>query len=268
MAGLVLPQTDFSQYENLRRGPSAPVVEIVHTKSEHDTAEAAEEALLERYTFQLSNFQGSSNEEQAATAKEDGSPVIVKRISKAHTTRAQAVRKEIDLLWDIPHPIITNVYEWLETPDLLYLVQDHTPRRSLRELVEMSGPVPRDGAKDVMTKLFSGIAHLFLHHIAPMRITPENMMFDGRSNLVIGNFDQAVKYGEEKVMGQPYALISEKFGDDIYTAPEVFDEHTYNARKAVIWSCGVVLVSPSSPSAKPARLTRPSTTCALHKQTA
>lgn len=243
MAGLVLPQTDFHQYNNLRAAPPAAVVETVHVKSEHDNAEDAEKALLARYIFQQSNSPYSSNDEQAAIGKEDGSVVVVKRVPKSNTTRAQAVRREVGLLWDIPHVIIPTIYEWLEIPDALYVVQDSKPRRSLRQLVEMSGPVPPDGAKDVMSQLFSGIAHLFLHHVAPMRITSDNMMFDADSNLVIGDFDQAIKYSEEKVFGEPYALVTGKFGDDIYTAPEAFGVETYNARKAVIWNCGVVLVS-------------------------
>ena len=219
-----------------------PVTGTVQVRSEHATPEDAENALLERYIIQQNKSPYSSNEEQVATAKEDGSVVMIKCISKNSTSRVQAVRKEIDLLWDIPHPIIPNIYEWLETPQTLYFIQENKPRRSLRQLVETSGPVPQDGAKDVMTQLFSGIAHLFLHHVAPMRITPDALMFDASSSLVIGNLDQAVKYSEEKVQGEPYALISGRFGDDIYTAPECFDQITYNARKAVVWSCGVVLV--------------------------
>ena len=242
MAGLVLPQIEYSRDVNHQRAPSAPVIETVHAWSEHDTPDGAEKALLERYIFQQNNSSYRSNEEQVATTKENGSIVIVKRIPKAFANQARAVRKEIDLLWNIPHPIIRNMNEWLETPDMLYLVQENKPRRSLRQLVETSGPVPHDGAKDVMTQLYSGIAHLFLHHIAPMRIMPDNLLFDTSSNLVIGNFDQAVKYSEEKVHGEPYALITGKFGDDIFTAPEMFDEITYNARKAVVWNCGVVLV--------------------------
>jgi serine/threonine protein kinase len=242
MAGLILAQTSFTEYDSPRNAPLAPVVETILVKSEHDTAEGAENALLQRYILQPSNSPYSTNEEQAATAKEDGAIVVVKRLSKQNANRTQAVRREIDLLWDLPHPIIPNIYEWLETPDTLYLIQDNRPRRSLKQLVEMSGPVPQDGAKDVMTQLFSGIAHLFLHHIAPMRITPLEMLFDSSSNLVLGNFENAVKYSEQKEVGMPYALVTGQFGDDIYTAPEVFNEYAYNARKAVVWSCGVVLV--------------------------
>ena len=70
------------------------------------------------------------------------------------------------------------------------------------------------------------------------------MLFDAQSGLVLAGFeDHAVRYNEEKVPGKPYALVSGRFGEDIYTAPEVWEEEMYNARKAVVWSCGVVLVS-------------------------
>lgn len=242
MAGFILPQTDFAQYENPSGAPSAPVIETIHVKSEHDTAEGAEKALLERYIFRPDNSPYRTDEEQSATAKESNSLVTVRRISKQNIARSAAIRQEIDLLWSIPHPIIPDIYEWLETPESLYFIQDNRPRRSLRQLIEMSGPVPEDGAKDVMTQLFTGIAHLFLHHVAPMRITPDILLFDSNSSLVLGNFESAVRYSEVKEVGKPYALVTSRCGDDIYTAPEEFEDFAYNARKAVVWSCGVVLV--------------------------
>jgi hypothetical protein len=252
MAGLILPQRELlSQYETNHQSHPTPIVETINTKTEHSNATDAEAALLKRYTIPPNTNTSSHNSptpySQPATSKETASPVLIRRVPKTQTPLATSVRNSISLLWPIPHPIIPLIHEWLDTPTHLYLVTAHPPRRSLRQLIssdQAGKPVPTDGTKDVMTQLFSGIAHLFLHHIAPMRVTADNMLFDAQSRLVLSGFeDHAVKYSEEKVPGKPYALVRGRFGEDIYTAPEVWEEEMYNARKAVVWSCGVVLVS-------------------------
>ena len=246
MAGLILPQRELlSQYETTHQTPRHPIIETISTKAEHSTAADAEAALLQRYA--ISSHNSPTPYSQPATFNETASPVLIRRIPKTQTSLATSIRNSITLLWPTPHPIIPLIHEWLDTPSHIYVITAHPPRRSLRQLItsdQAGKPVPPDGLKDVMTQLFSGIAHLFLHHIAPMRVTADNMLFDGQSGLVLAGFeDHAVRYSEEKVPGKPYALVSGRFGEDIYTAPEVWEEEMYNARKAVVWSCGVVLVS-------------------------
>jgi hypothetical protein len=247
MAGLILPQIEtFSQYASLPRRPPSPVIETISTKSEHSSAADAEAALLSRYTFTSDTFPSAS---QPATCKENSSPVIITRI-RTTDPLATTTRRSISLTWPIPHPIIPLIYEWLSTPSTLYVITSDIPRRTLTQLVEAGGPVPPNGLKDVTTQLFAGLAHLFLHHIAPLRVTAENMLFDANSKLVLKGWEDAVEYahsdGEERLPGQMYAAVRGRAGSerDIYTAPEAWEgDGEYNARKAVVWSCGVVLVS-------------------------
>lgn len=79
----------------------------------------------------------------------------------------------------------------------------------------------------------SGFAHLW--------ICDETILISTHGTLAITSFEYAYPYGNEKIDGL-YAAVEAKCGDDIFVAPEVFADIKYNARKAVIWSCGVILV--------------------------
>ena len=59
---------------------------------------------------------------------------------------------------------------------------------------------------------------------------------------MISDFEHAHEYGHERTDDGLYAAVSDKYGDDIFVAPEVFASVKYNARKAALWSCGVLVV--------------------------
>jgi hypothetical protein len=250
MAGLILfpPSETFPYYNNPTHQTPTLVIETISTKSEHSSPASAEAALLARY--QILSPNSTPDTPLPATTRDTGSRVLILRLPST-SPLLSPTRHAISLLFPHPHPIISPIHEWLSTPSLLYIITSDVPRRSLSSLIFESGPIPEDGLKDVATQLFDGLAHLFLHHIAPLRVTPGNMWFDRESGLVLSGWEDVVEVpwrgeGEQRVPGEPYAMVEgrEDGERDIYTAPEACVEgEVFNARKAVVWSCGVVLVS-------------------------
>ena len=135
-----------------------------------------------------------------------------------------------------------KLYEFLESNAAIWAVIEYADGRTLRQYVEASGPQYPDMIKAFTTQLFSGIASLFMSGFAHLRICDETILISPHGTLAITSFEYAHAYGSEKVDGV-YAAVKDKYGADIYVAPEVFADIKYNARKAVMWSCGVVLVS-------------------------
>jgi Protein kinase domain len=119
---------------------------------------------------------------------------------------------------------------------------DFTPGHTLRQYISTYGPQDAPIIKALVTQLFSGIASIFTAGFAHLRICDETILVNHYGQLIIDNFQYAYPYGSEKI-DNLYAAIEDKCGDDIYVAPEIFANIKYNARKAVIWSCGVLVAS-------------------------
>lgn len=130
----------------------------------------------------------------------------------------------------------------LESDAATWAVIEYAYGRTLREYIGVAGPQDPDTIKAFTTQLFSGIASIFTSGFAHLRISDETVLISPQRQLIITSFEYAYPYGKEKV-DRLYAAVEDKCGDDIYVAPEVFADIKYNARKAAIWSCGVVLVS-------------------------
>jgi serine/threonine protein kinase len=160
--------------------------------------------------------------------------------------QADNLRHEISILSEVSNPGIARMHEWLESDLAIWLVIDHVPGGTLRQHVASHGSLSGYRTKTLLTQLLSGIAYLFLNRIAPLRICDETLRLDANSDLIISDLSCAFEYCKENEVHID-ALITGRYGSDIYVAPEAYGSNPYNARKAVMWSCGVVLVFNRTP---------------------
>ncbi len=154
----------------------------------------------------------------------------------------EAIQRETDFLKGTSDSCVPRLLEMLESDIATWTVIDYASGRTLREYINAAGPQHPETIKGFTTQLFSGVASIFTSGFAHLRICDETILISPQGRLIITNFEYVYSYGKEKI-DSLYASVQDKCGDDIYVAPEVFADIKYNARKAVIWSCGVVLVS-------------------------
>lgn len=131
--------------------------------------------------------------------------------------------------------------ESLELKDVIWTVTEYRPMHTVAEMVHNNGPMSEAILKTALNQLFSGMVSIFTAGFAHLRICDKTVCMDENRQIVITDLQYACEYGKEKT-DQMYAPTREKHGDDIYVAPEVFASLEYNARKACIWSCGVLIV--------------------------
>lgn len=132
--------------------------------------------------------------------------------------------------------------DWLQLEHETWTVFEHRPCQSLTQIIESQGPFPESRTKTAFNQVLSGLVALFLAEFAHLRICSDTVYLDEHDQIVIKDFQFVGEYGKEKI-DDLYSPIEEKYGSDIYVAPEVFANRIYNARKAVMWSTGVLLVS-------------------------
>lgn len=131
--------------------------------------------------------------------------------------------------------------EWFESEASIWTVLNEKPSGSVREYIHAHGPLSPDAMKSTMTQLFAALACIFSAGFTHLRICDETVYLSAKEHLMITDFQYAHEYGHEKI-DTLYAPVSDKYGEDIYVAPEVFSTVKYNGRKATIWSCGVLTV--------------------------
>lgn len=189
-----------------------------------------------------------------ARSKKNSSRVLVKRYSKSDKKRVAAVQRELDALYILGgnDPAIPALVDYFDPAKTVFVISEARQNESLKQYIEGRGPISGDVLKSVMTQLMGALSNIFSNGFAHLRMCDESLFLDEHGQLTIRDFEYAVSYGKEKTDTLYAAVGHEVKGvDGIWRAPEVFAAEAsgvpYNGRKAVIWSCGVVLVcySPS-----------------------
>ncbi|KAE8720980.1 Phosphoenolpyruvate carboxylase kinase 2 [Hibiscus syriacus] len=132
-----------------------------------------------------------------------------------------------------PHPNVVQIHDMFESEHTLQLILDLCqPVTLYHQILQHDLSEPK--AASYMQQLMSGLAHCHRFGIVHRDIKPDNIFFDFRGNLKIGDFGSATwltgKLGTaDGLVGTPY-----------YVAPEVVMGRPYN-EKVDVWSAGVVL---------------------------
>lgn len=159
---------------------------------------------------------------------------------KIDTASLAAARRQIAALQAISDSSIPRLIEWREFQSHLWLVMEFRDAVPLDEYIQAHHPLSGDEIKSLVTQLFAAMAVIFNEGFAHLRITNHSLSVEQSGRLNIIDFGYVHPYDLERV-DDLYAAVTERYGSDVYTAPEAFVNIKYNARKAVMWSCGVVL---------------------------
>ncbi|MEU7061355.1 serine/threonine-protein kinase [Streptomyces sp. NPDC046197] len=178
---------------------------------------------------------GASGRVVLAVHEETGVPVAVKYLSDALRTQPDFVhgfRAEARLLGGLHSPHVTELYEYVESPDGAAIVMELVDGVPLRALLRERGPLGPEAALVVLKGSLLGLADAHRVGVVHRDYKPENVLVmpDGSSKLV--DFGIAVDAGTSAgVAGTPSYMAPEQWtgapaspAADVYAATATFFE--------------------------------------------
>ena len=213
-----------------------------HNSHSPEKSDAAiEQEILGEYSF--SDGHTATSPKASAWSLKRNCRVMIKRYNKSSEFEIARANREILSLRGVSDPSIPPLIDYFDPAESIFVVMEDREDENLKRYIEGRGSLSEAQMKAIMLQLFSATAQVFNAGFAHLRICDETLFIDHKNmQLTLKDFDCAHEYGKDKV-DDLYASIDVRYGSDIYTAPEVFAPGPYNARKAVIWSCGVAAVS-------------------------
>ena len=169
------------------------------------------------------------------------SKVAMKMIIKNENMNSLLINNEIDILKKMSHPNIVRIYEFYETINCFYLINEFCDKGELYNYINRS-TLNEQQLSIIFYQVFSGLCYLHENNVLHRDIKPENIL--------ISKIEKDLNSNEEyfwiKIIDFGTAKIFEKgekekkiVGSAYYIAPEVLDQN-YN-EKCDTWSVGVVL---------------------------
>ncbi|KNC99827.1 CAMK/CAMKL/KIN4 protein kinase [Spizellomyces punctatus DAOM BR117] len=169
------------------------------------------------------------------TKKEVAIKLIKKENIEQPTRRAKLMR-EISILQAVDHAYIVKVYEVIETRDYIGMIMEYASGGELFEHILAHRYLKERDACRFFAQLIAGVSYLHGQKIVHRDLKLENLLLDGRRNVIITDFGFANRSSVD-----PDQLLLTSCGSPCYAAPELVISDGYVGEAADIWSCGVIL---------------------------
>lgn len=166
-----------------------------------------------------------------------GHKVAVKILNKAKIKQLgmeEKVQREINILHLCTHPHIIRLYDVIDTPTDIFLVNEYVSGGELFDYIVSKGRLSADEARNFFHQIISGVEYCHFQKIVHRDLKPENLLLDANLNIKIADF------GLSNLM-RDGDFLRTSCGSPNYAAPEVISGHLYAGPEVDVWSCGVIL---------------------------
>merc|ERR1711862_414305 len=159
------------------------------------------------------------------TTTSDNKMVAVKKLNTE-----VVILKQLSVL---PFDCFVKLYDVLEDNQYIYLIMEYISGGELFDLVEQFPlGIPEIIAKKILKQIFTAISHLHKLDIAHLDLKLENIMYNPTTETIkIIDFGYASRTDEK---------LQEYSGSIHYIAPQLLNKIPYDAKKADMWSLGVI----------------------------
>ncbi|XP_010549409.1 PREDICTED: CBL-interacting serine/threonine-protein kinase 18 [Tarenaya hassleriana] len=168
-----------------------------------------------------------------------GEDVAIKVIDKEKIMKSGLVahiKREISILRRVRHPNIVHLFEVMATKTKIYFVMEYVRGGELFSKVA-KGRLPEQTARRYFQQLISAVSFCHSRGVYHRDLKPENLLLDEKGNLKVSDFGLSAVAEQLRQDGLCHTFC----GTPAYLAPEVLTRRGYDAAKADIWSCGVIL---------------------------
>ena len=120
-----------------------------------------------------------------------GHKVAIKILNKAkikHLGMEEKVQREINILRLCTHPHIIRLYEVIDTPTDIFLVNEYVSGGELFDYIVSKGRLSADEARSFFHQIISGVEYCHFQKIVHRDLKPENLLLDNNLNLKIADF--------------------------------------------------------------------------------
>jgi serine/threonine-protein kinase len=133
----------------------------------------------------------------------------------------------------LAHPNVVNVFDQGQDADIAYLVMEHLPGITLRDLLKDYGRLTAEQTMDILEAVLSGLAAAHKAGIVHRDVKPENVLLADDGRIKIGDFGLARAVNNNTATGQ--ALL----GTVAYLSPELVTRGIADARSD-IYALGIM----------------------------
>lgn len=145
--------------------------------------------------------------------------------------------REINSLRVLTHPNIVRLEEVIRNDTHIGIVLEYASGGEFYKYIQEKKRLKENEGCRLFAQLVSGVQYMHSKGMAHRDLKLENLLLDRFENLIITDFGFVNEFHPGK-----HELMKTSCGSPCYAAPElVVSSRPYNAKKADLWSCGIIL---------------------------
>ncbi len=172
-----------------------------------------------------------------AARSEDRLPVILKILPLAENTNPNLLKRfmrEYNLLSQLHHPHVANIYERGFASDFAYIAIEYFPAGDLKHRLRKT--LSTQQATYYLRQIAHGLSAVHAMDIVHRDLKPANILFRGNETLAISDFGVAKHLATREILTQDNAFV----GTLYYISPEQIHDRRVD-RRSDLYSLGVIL---------------------------
>ena len=146
----------------------------------------------------------------------------------------QEITSEVEVLMNLQHPNIINMYDYWCEENNLYIILDYCPNGSLKDYIKANGPLSPQRLCQAFQEIASAIEFCHRNNVIHRDIKPANLLIDRYERIKLADFG---------ISAHADARISTGSGSPAYMSPEALNSPRTKVDpfKCDIWAFGVTL---------------------------
>ncbi|XP_053703131.1 serine/threonine-protein kinase 36 isoform X2 [Synchiropus splendidus] len=179
--------------------------------------------------------EGSFGRVYKGRKKFSGQVVALKFIPKLGRSaqEIQSLKREIDIMRDLHHPNIVQLFDSFETESEVVVVTEYAEGQ-LVQILENDGCLPESRVREIASQLVSALYYLHSHRILHRDMKPQNILLSKNGVVKLCDF------GFARSMSVSTWVLTSIKGTPLYMAPELVEEKPYD-HTADLWALGCIL---------------------------
>lgn len=181
--------------------------------------------------------EGNFGKVKEALHVQSGEKMAIKILEKERMKTSEdmmRVRREAEILMQIQHPNIIELYEVLETSKYFFFMMEVVERGELSEYIEQKYRLTELNSSLIFQQILNAIEHMHSRGITHRDIKPSNILIDYSQTIKLIDFGLGTIYS-------PNQKLQTSCGSPCYAPPEIIDADDYEPLDVDLWSAGVSL---------------------------
>lgn len=162
---------------------------------------------------------------------------LIRRVTIPKNSEKEVkIYREINALKHLSHPNIVKLEEVLQNSKYIGIVLEYASGGEFYKYIQKKRRLKEGMACRLFAQLISGVHYMHFKGLVHRDLKLENLLLDKHENLIITDFGFVNEFFAHN------ELMKTSCGSPCYAAPElVVSTKPYEARKADVWSCGIIL---------------------------